>query len=65
MVVLDFSATDIAQHGVDGPYTIQFVTLVDETGAVVDVHPVAYTTKAYGYRLFADPERLFLPTVRR
>ncbi|MEO1415615.1 MAG: T9SS type A sorting domain-containing protein [Bacteroidota bacterium] len=47
-VVLSFGGEEIAQKGLDGPYTLSDLQLIDlETGEVVDERQTAYTTSAY------------------
>jgi hypothetical protein len=54
-VVLDFPGGAIYEHGVDGPYQVAAVALLDQDGTGVDYQQVAHTTQAYSYTDFSLP----------
>jgi hypothetical protein len=54
-VSLDFPGGAIYDHGVDGPYQVASVALLDADGTIVDYQQVAHTTQAYSYADFSPP----------
>lgn len=54
-ISLDFPGGDISEHGVDGPYQVASVALLDADGTVADCQQIAHTTQAYGYADFSPP----------
>jgi hypothetical protein len=51
-VTLDFLGSEIYQHGVNGPYQVSRVTLIDTKKGVIDYQQTAHTTPAYSYTDF-------------
>ncbi len=51
-VTLDFLGSEIFQHGVNGPYQVSRVTLIDTESGVIDYQQNAHTTQAYSYTDF-------------
>lgn len=49
---LDFDGLDIGSHGVDGPYTVTTLSLLDASGSRLSFEPGVYTTTAYAYTSF-------------
>ena len=54
-VTLDFVGSNIYQHGINGPYRVSRVTLLDGMGNIADYQKVGYTTQAYNYSDFGAP----------
>ena len=54
-VTLDFLGSNIYQRGIDGPYQVSRVTLINAEGAVIDYQQDAHTTLAYSYTDFGAP----------
>jgi len=52
-ISLDFPGGAINGHGVNGPYQVVSVALLDENGAIVDYQQLAHTTQAYNYTDFS------------
>lgn len=52
-IVLDFPGGTIYEHGVNGPYQVASVTLLDADGTIVDDQQIGHTTQAYSYTDFA------------
>jgi len=54
-IELNFDGATIYSKGVDGPYNLRYVGLIDETGRTVDVQSNAYNTTGYSYSVFQRP----------
>jgi hypothetical protein len=54
-VTLDFPGSAIYQHGVNGPYQVVRVTLLNADGDIVDYQHLGHTTQAYSYTQFGQP----------
>jgi hypothetical protein len=52
-ISLDFPGGAINGHGVNGPYQVASVALLDANGTIVDYQQLAHTTQAYGYTSFS------------
>ena len=62
-VSLDFPGSSIYAHGIDGPYQLASVALLDASGAIVDHQQMAHTTQAYSYLDFKTSFRIYLPLI--
>jgi len=49
---LDFDGLTIGSHGVNGPYTVTALSLLDSSGELLSFEPKVYTTTAYAYTDF-------------
>jgi hypothetical protein len=54
-VTLQFPGGPIRGHGVNGPYLVGGVTLIDSQGSIIDYQKVAHITQAYQAEDFAQP----------
>jgi hypothetical protein len=54
-IPLNFNGTSIYLHGIDGPYYLNYITLHNKNGEIVDTINQAYTTNAYAYTDFQEP----------
>jgi len=52
--ILDFPAGPIHEHGVDGPYRVVPITLVNAAGEIVDVMMAPYITDSYTAAQFSS-----------
>lgn len=61
---LAFEGTTIAEKGLDGPYTLRYISLTDETNQILslDFLTDAYTTTAYTANQFERPNLLVMGT---
>ncbi len=62
-ISLDFSGGAILKHGVDGPYQVASVALLDADGTIVDHQQMAHTTAAYSHLDFEGVSRIYLPLI--
>jgi len=60
-VVFDFPGSDIRSSGVDGPYEVGRVLVLEGTGSVIDYVQQAHTTQAYTCDSFATPLVSLMP----
>lgn len=58
-VIADFAGNAIFAHGVDGPYQVASVTLLDEDGNVIDAQHMGHATQAYAYTNFSPTSLQF------
>jgi hypothetical protein len=59
IVELDFDGREIHEHGVNGPYYLKNLILLDENSIVLDYIVDAYATTAYNYADFQTPPTQF------
>ncbi len=52
-ISLDFPGSAINRQGINGPYQVASVALLDENGAIVDYQQLAHITQAYSYTDFS------------
>jgi hypothetical protein len=66
-VWLTFEGSAIYEHGADGPFQLEHLTLCDENSTVIDIVDHAFNTSAYLHTEFTIipefPMLLFLPTL--
>jgi hypothetical protein len=64
-VTLLFDGASICQAGVDGPYSVTAVHLMDNSSALIPADEAmdAWTTAPYGHRQFCQSQRIYLPVV--
>lgn len=55
LISLGFPGGAIYEHGIDGPYQVASVTLLDAAGTIVDYQQAAHTTQAYSHTDFSPP----------
>jgi len=46
-ITLSFNGSHIYEHGIDGPYTLKIITLLNETGEIIDSLSDCYTTAIF------------------
>ena len=64
-ITVFFDGEDILRSGLDGPYTVTEVYLMDDLGASIpaDIEMDVWTTAAYDYRQFGTLEKIYLPLI--
>ena len=62
-----FEGNDIRQGGLNGPYTIRNLLLVDQTQApiLIDSLDDVHQTDSYNHRLFGIPFKVYAPVINR
>jgi hypothetical protein len=61
---IEFDGKTIREHGVNGPYTLQDLSVANTTGIGSKIFDKAYTTRAYNYIQFEPiPRNTYLPLI--